>query len=110
MKKLRKLAKETRQMVCPRVLEEKMKQFRDSLPLFMDLKNEALRDRDWKELMERTGQKFDINPDTFTLANVFAMELHRFQEVINEIVGSALKELGIEKVFLYFRISKVILI
>ena len=81
-----------------RVLEEKMKQFRDSLPLFMDLKNEALRERHWKELMERTGQKFDINPETFTLANVFAMELHRFQDVISEIVGSAQKELGIEKV------------
>lgn len=52
----------------------------------------------WKELMNKTGQKFDINPETFTLANVFAMELHRFQETIGEIVTMASKEMGIEKV------------
>lgn len=48
--------------------------------------------------MNKTGQKFDINPETFTLANVFAMELHRFQETIGEIVTMASKEMGIEKV------------
>ena len=36
-------------------------------------------DRHWKDLMTKTGQTFEMNPDTFTLANVFAMELHRFQ-------------------------------
>lgn len=48
--------------------------------------------------MNKTGQKFDMNPETFTLANVFAMELHRFQETIGEIVTCASKEMGIEKV------------
>ena len=48
--------------------------------------------------MNKTGQKFDINPDTFTLQNVFSMELHRFQDTIAEIVTCATKELSIEKV------------
>ena len=48
--------------------------------------------------MQKTGQKFDINPETFTLANVFAMELHRFHDAIGEIVTKASKEMGIEKV------------
>ena len=48
--------------------------------------------------MNKTGQKFDMNPETFTLQNVFAMELHRFQETIAEIVTAATKELSIEKV------------
>jgi dynein heavy chain len=48
--------------------------------------------------MSKTGQKFDMNPETFTLANIFAMELHRYQETINEIVTCASKEMGIEKV------------
>ena len=48
--------------------------------------------------MTKTGQKFDMNPDTFTLENVFAMELHRFQDTIGEIVNCAVKELAIEKV------------
>jgi dynein heavy chain len=53
--------------------------------------------RHWKELMEKTGQKFEINPETFTLQNIFAMELHRFQDKIGEIVTCAVKELAIEK-------------
>lgn len=44
-----------------------------------------------------TGMKFDLNPDTFTLQNMFAMELHKFQDVIGDITASATKELGIEK-------------
>ena len=97
IKSLRKLGREVKSMPVARQLEEKMKEFRDSLPLFMDLKHEALRDRHWTELMEKTGQKFDMNPDTFTLSSIFAMELHHFQETIVEIVTSATKELSIEK-------------
>ena len=48
--------------------------------------------------MEKTGQTFEINPETFTLQNIFAMELHRFQDKIGEIVTCAVKELAIEKV------------
>jgi len=58
----------------------------------------------WKELMEKTGQTFDMNAETFTLENIFAMELHRFQDKIGEIVNCAIKELAIEKVC-YRRVS-----
>jgi len=47
--------------------------------------------------MKKTGQSFEMNPDTFTLANIFAMELNRFSEAIGEIVTAATKELSIEK-------------
>ena len=45
LKNLRKMPRDVRQMPVARSLEEKMKEFRDSLPLFVDLKHEALRDR-----------------------------------------------------------------
>ena len=48
--------------------------------------------------MKETGIEFDMNPETFTLNNLFAMELHRFNESIQVIVTSASKELQIEKV------------
>ena len=48
--------------------------------------------------MNKTGQTFEMNPETFTLQNVFAMELHRFQDTIGDIVNCAVKELAIEKV------------
>ena len=54
--------------------------------------------RHWKELMQNTGTVFDMDPDTFTLAKIFSMELHRFQECIQQIVTSASKEMAIEKV------------
>jgi len=56
----------------------------------------------WKELMEKTGQTFDMNVQTCTLENIFAMELHRFQDKIGEIVNCAIKELAIEKVSVDF--------
>lgn len=98
MKNLRKLPRDVKNMPVARMLDEAMKEFRDSLPLFMDLKHEALRTRHWNDLMKKTGQSFEMNPDTFTLANIFAMELHRFNEAIGEIVTAATKELSIEKV------------
>lgn len=45
LKSLRKMSKEVKNMPVARNLESKMKEFRDSLPLFVDLKHEALRDR-----------------------------------------------------------------
>jgi dynein heavy chain, axonemal len=114
------MQREVKSMAVARTLENKMKAFKDALPLMADLKHEALRERfieylnfnfffkvykkillpkrHWKQLMKETGIEFDMNPETFTLANLFAMELHRFNEVIQGIVTSASKELQIEKV------------
>ncbi|XP_051514176.1 dynein axonemal heavy chain 10 [Myxocyprinus asiaticus] len=97
IKSLRKLPKDVRALPVSFFLEGRMKEFRESLPLLLDLKNKALRDRHWKELMERTGTSFEMNPSTFTLENMFSMELHKYGNVISDIVTSAVKELGIEK-------------
>lgn len=74
-----------------------MKQFKNTIPLMVNLKNEALRERHWKMLMEQTGQYFDMAPDRFTLENMFAMELHRFSDITDEIINNAVKELLLEK-------------
>ncbi|XP_064322361.1 dynein axonemal heavy chain 10 [Phalacrocorax carbo] len=97
LKALRKLPKQVRSMPVAFHLETKMKAFQDSIPLLLDLKNEALRERHWQDLMERTGTSFKMTTETFTLENMFAMELHRHSDVISEIVGTAVKELSIEK-------------
>ncbi|XP_069379878.1 dynein axonemal heavy chain 10 isoform X1 [Paralichthys olivaceus] len=97
IKNLMQLPKDVRALPVASFLEGHMKEFRESLPLLLDLKNEALRDRHWKELMEKTGTSFEMNPGTFTLNNMFAMELHKHVNVISDIVTSAVKELSIEK-------------
>lgn len=38
-----------------------------------------------------------MSAEKFTLENMFAMELHRYQEIAEEIIANAVKELSIEK-------------
>ena len=45
MRRLRKFPKEVKALPVCQILEERMREFKDSIPLFADLKNEALRDR-----------------------------------------------------------------
>lgn len=96
-KDFRKLPKQARLSPPGVMLDLKMKQFKNVVPLMVALKNEALRDRHWKQLMEKTGRHFDMHPDRFTLDNMFAMELHKYQDITEEIINNAIKELSIEK-------------
>ncbi|XP_045152663.1 dynein axonemal heavy chain 10 [Echinops telfairi] len=96
LKNLRKFPRQVRSLSVAYYLEAKMKAFKDSIPLLLDLKHEALRERHWKELMEKTGVFFEMT-ETFTLENMFAMELHKHADVLNEIVTAAIKEIAIEK-------------
>ncbi|KAL7022048.1 hypothetical protein ACKWTF_012111 [Chironomus riparius] len=93
----RKLPKIVRQMLIANVLETIMKQFKNVVPLMASLKHEAMRERHWKNLMEKTGKAFDMSPQRFTLNNMFSMELHKHQEIVEEIVLNATKELAIER-------------
>lgn len=97
LKEFRKIPKDIRSMPVGVTLELKMKQFRNSVPLMVALKNDALRARHWRQLMDKTGIVFDMAPERFTLDNMFAMELHRFQDMAEEIINNAIKELSIEK-------------
>lgn len=93
-----------------------MKQFKDSVPLMVSLKHEAMRDKHWEKLMEKTGKFFNmqvgnamqvyfcmgymlfcVQADTFTLDNMFSMELHKYQSIAEEIVNYAVKEFAIER-------------
>lgn len=46
--------------------------------------------------MTLTGQTFDLDPKTFTLSNMFSMQLHKYKEDIARVTSGALKELTIE--------------
>jgi dynein heavy chain len=98
IKELKKFPREIKGMSLAKLIELNMKEFRESLPLMLDLKNEALRERHWRMLMKETNIEFDMNPESFTLENLFQMNLQRFNDVIQNIVTSATKELQIEKV------------
>ncbi|XP_074410515.1 dynein axonemal heavy chain 10 isoform X7 [Zonotrichia albicollis] len=97
LKAVRKLPRHVRGMPICKQLDKSLKSFLNSIPLLLDLKNEALRERHWEDLMEKTGTRFEMKTETFTLENMFAMELHKYAVVISDIVGTAIKELSIEK-------------
>lgn len=54
--------------------------------------------------MEKTHVFFEMT-ETFTLENMFAMELDKHTDVLNEIVTAAIKEIAIEKVGLFLVIE-----
>jgi dynein heavy chain, axonemal len=86
LKDYRKFDKEIRQLPIAQILEQKMKHFRNVIPLMANLKHEALRERHWQQLMTETGKSFDMNPKRFTLENMFAMELHKYQVITFTII------------------------
>lgn len=88
---------QTRQLPVGVTLRMKMKQFKDSVPLMVSLKHEAMRDKHWEQLMDKTGKFFNMQADTFTLENMFSMELHKYQSIAEEIVNYAVKEFAIER-------------
>jgi dynein heavy chain len=95
-KKFKRFPKELKEIPTYTAVSQRLAAFKESIPLILNLKNEAMRPRHWEELMKETGVKFTIDPKTFTLSSLFAMELHRFTEGIDEIVNKGMQEQKIE--------------
>ncbi|XP_057654894.1 dynein axonemal heavy chain 2 isoform X2 [Diorhabda carinulata] len=70
--------------------------FRRTLPLIGDLKNPAMRSRHWDKVRRIVEVDFDENSHEFNLEAIYAMEMHKFAEEINEISNAATMELQIE--------------
>lgn len=69
LKEFRMLPREVKAMDIAKSLITDMKDFKNSVPLFVELKNEALRERHWKELMLKTGKEFDMAPNRYLSQN-----------------------------------------
>uniref|UniRef100_A0A8C5KUF0 Dynein axonemal heavy chain 11 n=1 Tax=Jaculus jaculus TaxID=51337 RepID=A0A8C5KUF0_JACJA len=78
-------------------LEGAVKDMATSLKAVAELQSPALRDRHWQQLMQAVGVRFLINDGT-TLADLLALQLHRVDDDVRDIVDKAVKELGTEKV------------
>jgi dynein heavy chain len=68
-------------------IRQDLARFKESLPIFQDLKNEALRERHQAEMMA----------NAVTLANIFKMNLTQYADVIADVTNIPTKELGIER-------------
>ncbi|XP_060805137.1 dynein beta chain, ciliary [Amyelois transitella] len=95
-KDLRQLDKEMRTWEPYIAIEGTIKNLMTSLRAVTDLQNPAIKDRHWVELMMATKVKFHIDDDT-TLADLLALNLHKYEEEVKTIVDKSVKEAAMEK-------------
>ena len=79
----------------------KVDQFRRTMPLITDLKNHAMRPRHWGQLKQEVAKQFEEESPEFTLEKIIEFGFDSHAEFINEVSGSATKELAIELVWTF---------
>eukprot|EP00750_Incisomonas_marina_P005719 INCI14099.2.p1 GENE.INCI14099.2~~INCI14099.2.p1 ORF type:complete len:3630 (-),score=727.81 INCI14099.2:1911-12800(-) len=96
-KTVSKLGRTMKKWKCWQMMKEKIDEFRATLPLILNLRNDAMRDRHWERLCSEIGKSIDPKSDDFTLEKVFTLGLHHHGDFISELSGVANKELAIEE-------------
>ncbi|XP_067133160.1 dynein axonemal heavy chain 10-like, partial [Centruroides vittatus] len=96
-KEFHMLPDDIKQIPLSHTLKQKLDHTKNSIPLYLILKEEAIRDRHWIELMKITCITFDLSYAKFNLGNLFSLNLLYYEDSIKEIVENAKKELNIEK-------------
>ncbi|PIO38637.1 hypothetical protein AB205_0076840, partial [Aquarana catesbeiana] len=98
-KRLSKLSRELKEKNWEVVETSRMRidQFKRTLPLIVDLRNPALRERHWTQVKQEIQRPFDQTGDDFTLEKIVELGLDHHVEKINEISTAATKELSIEQ-------------
>jgi len=98
--KYRNFDRDVREWGVYNFLKTDIDKFRATMPLITDLRDNAMRERHWKELryeVSRAAQDdFDETSDEFTLDKVFSLNLLNHQEKIFEMADNARKQLKIE--------------
>jgi dynein heavy chain len=94
--KIKTFDKEVRQWGVYEYLKNKIDQFRTAMPLIADLRDEAMRERHWKELKFEVKEEFDENSIEFSLEKIFELGLNNHGEKVSELADNARKELKIE--------------
>ncbi|KAI1886190.1 hypothetical protein AGOR_G00211440 [Albula goreensis] len=96
-KEVRKLDKEARGWDVYAGLDLTVKNLVTSLRAVTELQNRAIRERHWAQLISFAGVEFTMT-DSTTLASLLALQLHKVEEDVRNIVDKAVKEMAIEKV------------
>ena len=96
-KTVSKLGRTMKKWKCWQNMKAKIDEFRATLPLILNLRNDAMRERHWGLLCTEIGKSIDPKSDDFTLEKVFTLGLHHHGDFISELSGVANKELAIEE-------------
>jgi dynein heavy chain len=96
-KTVSKLGRTMKKWRCWQMMKDKIDEFRATLPLILNLRNNAMRDRHWEHLCSELGKTIDPHSSDFTLEQVFELGLHHHGDFISELSSVANKELAIEE-------------
>ncbi|KAG8432457.1 hypothetical protein GDO86_016919 [Hymenochirus boettgeri] len=96
-KEMKTLDKEVRTWHVYLGLESMVKNLLTSLRAVNELQNPAVRKRHWLQLMSKTGVRFTMNEET-VLGDLLALQLHKVEDEVKNIVDKAVKEMAIEKI------------
>nr|XP_015196051.1 PREDICTED: dynein heavy chain 2, axonemal isoform X1 [Lepisosteus oculatus]XP_015196052.1 PREDICTED: dynein heavy chain 2, axonemal isoform X1 [Lepisosteus oculatus]XP_015196053.1 PREDICTED: dynein heavy chain 2, axonemal isoform X1 [Lepisosteus oculatus] len=98
-KRLHKLSRELKNKQWEIVDSSKSKidQFKRTMPLISDLRNQAMRERHWNQIKYEVQRPFDQTSADFTLEKIVQLGLDQHADKISEISAAASKELSIEQ-------------
>ena len=89
--KINALDKDVRDWGVYSFLRNEVQKFRDTMPLLTDLRDDAMRERHWKEIRFEVKDDFDEQSDEFNLEKVISLNLLTHAEKINELADNARK-------------------
>ena len=69
--KLDNLESQEKKWKITEFINDKIRVFRDTIPLIEDLRHESMRDRHWKELRIEVKEDFDEEDDSFNVEKIF---------------------------------------
>jgi dynein heavy chain len=95
MKKLKDMKIDKKANAYQGILEE-IKKWLVFLPLIAELADQSMRSRHWDMIKEKVGVQFVID-DNLLLENIYQLELHKYQEDVEEITDQARQEAKMEK-------------
>ncbi|KAI4504021.1 hypothetical protein M0802_000492 [Mischocyttarus mexicanus] len=94
--KCRRLPKGMRDWPAYIDLKKKIDDFNETCPLLEMMANKAMKDRHWERMSKLCNFFFDVESETFTLANVLEAPLLKYKDDVEDICISAVKETEIE--------------
>ncbi|XP_026672559.1 dynein heavy chain 8, axonemal-like [Ceratina calcarata] len=92
----RRLPKAMRDWPAYIELKKKIDDFNETCPLLEMMANKAMQERHWDRMSKLCKYDFDVESDTFTLANVMQAPLLKYKDEVEDICISAVKEQDIE--------------
>eukprot|EP00842_Homolaphlyctis_polyrhiza_P005476 jgi/Hompol1/592/HPOL_005362-RA len=97
VRRLGKMGKEMKDWDVFNVLKDRVNQTKRTIPLLLDLRNPAMRERHWNQIMDDVGKTFNPQGSDFTLDKILDLGLDQHAETISTLSTAATKELSIEQ-------------